>query len=120
VRLKTLLQATLEKGELIKFYNLYFDLEYSNVDYLFIFSYHDLRQNNDFIEKIAPLFNQLTNKSIYVISGNGGETNIDMQNNQLDHLGNITFLKTGFNETSGDTALNISIDPLLGVQIKVQ
>ncbi|MCL4208992.1 hypothetical protein KJZ63_05195, partial [Patescibacteria group bacterium] len=118
LRLKTLYTDTLEKGELIKFYNLYFDLEYSSVDYLFILSYQDLRDNKTFMEKVVPLLNQLTNKSIYVIAGNGGELNQKVQNDQLGNVGNITFLKTGFNETTPESSINVSVDPISGVNIK--
>lgn len=118
LRLKTLNTDTLEKGELIKFYNLYFDLEYSSVDYLFILSYQDLRDNKTFMEKVVPLLNQLTNKSIYVMAGNGGELNQKVQNDQLVNVGNITFLKTGFNETTPESSINISVDPISGVNIK--
>lgn len=116
LRLKTLNTGLLEKGELIKFYNLYFDLEYSSVDYLFIFSYKDLRENATFMEKVVPLLNKLTNKSIYIIAGDKGEQ-YQPQNDQSSHVGNITFLKTGFNETTPASAITVSVDPIFGVNI---
>lgn len=117
LRLKTVQSDRLAKAELIKFYNLFYDLEFSEVDYLFIFSYQDLRQNQDFMEKIAPLLNQLSNKSIYLFSDG-----VDGQKvaNQAwpSHLGNITFVTTGFNENEPATGIVVKIDPVTGVTLQ--
>lgn len=107
----------LSKSEKIALLNTYYDLEFSDVDYLFIFSYQDLRKNEDFIKDIAPLYNELANKSIYIVVGNGGESTQSTDGNLPNHLGNITFLKTGFNKDLTATGLHFEINRAEGATV---
>jgi hypothetical protein len=116
---------TLTKAEKLAFYNSFYELEFSDKEYIFIFSYDNLRYNKDFMELVVPKLNQLTDKSIYVIAGNGGEaplydpeTGKQIKDNPLvDTFDNIFFVKTGFNELTPATALQFTISATNGVEI---
>ncbi|NCN87289.1 MAG: YfhO family protein [Candidatus Pacebacteria bacterium] len=110
---------TLTKAEKLAFYNSFYELEFSETDYIFIFSYEDLQYNSDFINLVVPKLNQLTGKSIYIIAGNGGEEAkydpdiivkiLDKKEDHTQDFGNVSFLKTGFNEKMNPQALRFEI-----------
>jgi hypothetical protein len=111
-------EHTLTKAEKLAFYNSFYELEFSETDYVFIFSYQNLRYNTDFMDLVIPKLNQLTNKSIYVISGNQGEDSIydtDLEDLMaqktvtVNDYDNVIFLETGFNKNTDATAIKVNI-----------
>lgn len=117
---------TLTKAEKLALYNSFYELEFSSVDYVFIFSYQNLRYNDDFMELVLPKLNQLTNKSIYIISGNEGEETpyksildqiIKDEEPQIENYDNVFFIKTGFNEITPAQGLKVTINKTNGAKI---
>jgi hypothetical protein len=117
---------TLSKTEKLAFYNSFYELEFSETDYIFIFSYENLKYNTDFMNLVIPKLNKLTNKSIYIIAGNQGEKaayETDLgelmidKSQQIEDYGNVLFLETGFSETTPTTALKFNISHTNGVEI---
>jgi len=118
---------TLTKAEKLAFYNSFYELEFSDVNYIFMFSYENLHYNTDFINLVVPKLNQLTDKSIYIVAGNGGEETkyepdfkdliTNKQDGPFDIFGNIFFLETGFNEATNAQAIRFEISPDGGAQI---
>ncbi|MDH5533812.1 MAG: O-antigen ligase family protein [Candidatus Pacebacteria bacterium] len=112
-------QHTLTKAEKLAFYNSFYELEFSDTDYVFIFSYKNLRYNSDFMDLVMPKLNQLKDKSIYVIAGNKGEkqtygTDLTQVLNEkktktVNDYDNVIFIETGFNEETTPQALKIDI-----------
>lgn len=110
---------TLSKAEKLAFYNSFYELEFSDKDYVFIFSYENLRYNSDFMELVMPKLNQLEDKSIYIVAGNGGE--MEKYDTDINHIlnerktysvsdyGNVFFVETGFNEETPATAIKFEI-----------
>jgi hypothetical protein len=119
-------EHTLTKAEKLAFYNSFYELEFSETDYVFIFSYQNLKYNSDFVNLVLPKLNQLTNKSIYIISGSGGEKVkyesdlgqiITNPEPKIDNYDNVIFIQTGFNETTTAQALKIDIGKNSGATI---
>lgn len=110
---------TLTKAEKLAFYNSFYELEFSDKDYIFIFSYENLRYNTDFMDLIMPKLNELTDKSIYIVAGNGGEPEkYDKDISQIlderktysvSDYDNVFFVETGFNEELPANAIKFEI-----------